>query len=170
MTRRHARRTAGLLAALFAVTVVAAAQGAPTTTVTPAQLKSGFKKATGQKLVVDRGRSSTGRYTAFNLGVQTKTRQDRYGTFTIYLVTSADAASDVESLLRDPHTGEVGTPAPGGIYWEQDVTMTGQQVWMAKHQYGPNLVLWWTSTNPTKKTDRTYATLNKALKGIVGHK
>jgi hypothetical protein len=157
----------GLLVVVLSVTVVAAAQGAPAT-VSPAQLKSGFKKATGQKLVVDRGRTSPGHYTAFNLGVQTKTKQDRYGTFTIYLVSDADTAGDVQRLLMDPHTGELGAPAAGGIYWERDSTMTGQSVWLAKHLYGANVVLWWTSTNPARKTDRTYATLHKALKGIAG--
>jgi hypothetical protein len=167
MTRTRARRTVGLLAALVAVTVVAAAQGAPAT-VTPAQLKSGFRKATGQKLVVDRGRTSPGHYTAFDLGAQSKTKQDRYGTFTIYLVNGADVPGDVQRLLMDPHTGQVGARATGGIYWEHDSTMTGQQVWLAKHLYGANVVLWWTSTNPAKRTDRTYATLHKALKGIAG--
>ncbi len=48
--------------------------------------------------------------------------------------------------------------------------MTGQQLWTAKHRYGPNVVLWWTSANPVRKTDRTYATLHNALKGIVARK
>jgi hypothetical protein len=157
----------GLFAALAAVTAVASAHGAPAT-VTSAQLTAGFKKATGQKLVVDRGRTSTGHYTAYNLGAQTKTKQDRYGTFTIYLVTGPDVAGDVQRLLMDPHTGQVGAPATGGLYWEHDSTMTGQSVWLAKHLYGANVVLWWTTTSTTRKIDRTYATLHKALKGIAG--
>ena len=46
-----------------------------------------LQEGDGQKLVVDTARSFPGHYTAFNLGVQTGTRQARYGTFTIYLVT-----------------------------------------------------------------------------------
>ncbi len=153
--------------ALAAVALVATAAQARTTDVTPAQLKSGFKKATGQKLVVDKVRSSPGHYTAFNLGVQSFTKQSRYGTFTIYLINGADVASEVGKLLTNPHTGQLDPPAPGGIYWENDVTIQGADVWLAKHKYGSNVVLWWTTPTPTKKTDRTFKTLHKALVAVT---
>ena len=165
MTRTRTGWWVMLVVALVTATSATAAQGAPPT-VTATQLKSGFKKATGQKLVVDEARSSAGHYTAFNLGVQTKTKQSRYGTFTLYLVTGSDVAADVHRLLVDPHTGELGTPV-GGNYWERAVTMTGQQTWTAKRLYGANVVLWWTTASAERKTDRTYVTLHKALKGIV---
>ena len=149
-------------AVALAMAVAAVAQAAPAA-VSASQLKTGFKKATGQKLVVDTARSFPGHYTAFNLGVQTGTRQARYGTFTIYLVTDPDVATQVRTLLTDPHTGELGTPAAGGIYWEHDRTMSGTEVWLAKRQYGANVVLWWTSSRPVKKTDATFTTLHKAL-------
>ncbi len=113
MTRMRMGWIVGLVAALVAATTVAAAQGAPAT-VTPAQLKSGFKKATGEKLVVDRGRTSAGSYTAFSLGVQTKTRQDRYGTFTIYLVTGSDVAADVNACSRTRTPASSARPPPAG--------------------------------------------------------
>ncbi len=169
MTRTRIFRLAGVLAVLVASMTVAAAQAAPGD-VTPAQLKSGFKKATGQKLVVDKLRSSAGRYTAFNLGVQTFTKQARYGTFTIFLVSGGDVATDVQSLLKNPHTGELDPAAPGGIYWEQDSSLGGQLGWMAKHRYGSNLVLWWTGSEPVKKTDRTFKTLHKALVAVTKQK
>ena len=97
------------------------------------------------------GRLDAGHYTAFNLGVQTTTKQARYGTFTIYLVSGGDVAADVKRLLTDPHTGELGTPATGGIYWEKDVTMSGTDIWMAKRPYGANVVIWWTTTSPVQK-------------------
>jgi hypothetical protein len=155
----------GALAAVVSVVVALAAGTASggSSAVTVTQLKSGFKKATGQTLVVDRARSSAGRYTAFNLGVQTKTKQARYGTFTIYLVTSPDPASVIPTLLQDAHTGVVGTPGAGGIRWESVSLLTGQTGWMAKRPYGANVVLWWTSATPVKKTDRTWTTLHKAL-------
>jgi hypothetical protein len=34
---------------------------------------------------------------------------------------------------------------------------------MAKRPYGANVVLWWTSATPAKKTDRTWTALHKAL-------
>ena len=95
--RNHgAVRTLLVAAAVaLALAVAAVAQAAPGS-VSASQLKSGFRKATGQKLVVDTIRSSAGHYTAFNLGVQTGTRQARYGTFTIYLVTDPDVATQVQ--------------------------------------------------------------------------
>jgi hypothetical protein len=156
----------GLFAMLAAVTAVASAQGAPST-VTSAQLKAGFKKATGQKLVVDKLRSSAGNYTAFDLGVQTKSRQARYGTFTIFLLTG-DVAANADSLLKNQRTGQLEPPAAGGIHWEHGASLGGGLLWTAKQQYGSNVVLWWTTSQDVKKTDRTYATLHKALKGIAG--
>jgi len=155
-----------LVAALAATLTTAGASGAGST-VTVAQLKSGFKKATGQTLVADRVRSSPGHYTAFNLGVQTMTKRARYGTFTIYLVSGGDVASDVRSLLADPHTGQVGSPATGGIYWDKGVTMTGSETWTAKRPYGANLVISWSTTSSAKKTDRTWKTLHKALTAVT---
>ena len=155
-----------VLAAAVAAALTAGASGAPST-VTVAQLKSGFKKATGQTLVVDRVSSTAGHYTAFNLGVQTMTKQARYGTFTIYLVSGGDVAADVKRLLTDPHTGELVAPATGGIYWEKDSTMSGTDIWMAKRPYGANVVIWWTTTSPVRKTDRTWTTLHKALTSVT---
>jgi hypothetical protein len=149
---------------------LAAAVGTATgasSAVTVTQLKSGFKKATGQALVVDRARSSAGHYTAFNLGLQTATKQARYGTFTIFLVTGGDVPGDVQRLLMDPHTGQPGTPGAGGIVWEKGVTMTGTSTWTAKRPYGSNVVIWWTTTTPVKKTDRTWTALHKALTAVT---
>ena len=168
-SRRTAVKRTVVLAALLTVAAAFAAgiaTGAPSA-VSVTQLKSGFKKATGQALVVDRVRSSAGHYTAFNLGVQTATKQARYGTFTIFLVTGSDMAGDVQRLLMDPHTGQPGTPGLGGIVWEKGVTMTGTSVWTAKRPYGSNVVIWWTTTTPVKKTDRTWTTLHKALTAVT---
>ncbi len=154
------------IATAVSASLAAGASGAPST-VTVAQLKSGFKKATGQTLVVDRVASTAGHYTAFNLGVQTTTKRARYGTFTIYLVTGGDVAADVNRLLTDPHTGELVAPAAGGIYWEKDSTMSGTDIWMAKRPYGANVVIWWTTTSPARKTDRTWTVLHKALTSVT---
>ncbi len=166
---RTSRLAALLAGALVASIVVAGAHGA-STVVTAAQLKSTFKKGTAQKLVVDTLRSSSGKYTAFNLGVQTGTKQARYGTFTIYLVTNPDVEGQVASLLTDPHTGQLGTPGAGGIYWEKARTMSGAEVWMAKKRYGSNVVLWWTTSTPAKKTDVTFKNLHKALTPLMAKK
>ena len=91
------------------------------------------------------------------------TKQARYGTFTIYLVTGRDVAAEVRRLLTDPHTGQLGTPGAGGHLLGEGRTMTGTEVWMAKRPYGANVVLWWTTSSPVKKTDRTWTMLHKAL-------
>lgn len=166
MTRSRAPWILALVVTLVTVAAVPAVQATVSSDVSAAQLKSGFKKATGQKLVVDRTRTSSGQYTAYNLGVQTRTKQARYGEFTIYLVT-ADVAANVENLLKDVHTSELGTPTSGGIYWEHDSSLGGGLVWTAKHRYGSNIVLQWTTTQDVKKTDRTFTTLHKALTAIV---
>jgi hypothetical protein len=166
MTRSHTTWMIGLAATVVAVAVVASAPAA-SGEVTATQLKSSFKKATGQKLVVDKLRSSTGRYTAFNLGVPTFTKRARYGNFTIFLV-GGDVPANVDSLLSNARTGQVEPPAAGGIHWEHGASLGGGLVWTAKRLYGSNVVLWWTTSQDVKKTDRTYATLHKALKGIVG--
>jgi hypothetical protein len=169
MTRSHARWSIGFAATLVAVMAVASAQAAPST-VTAAQLKSGFKKATGQKLLVDKVRSSTGRYTAFNLGVPTFTKQARYGSFTIFVV-AGDVPANVDNLLTNARTGELEPPAAGGIHWEHGAaSLGGGLAWTAKQLYGANVVLWWTTRDDVQKTDRTYATLQRALKGIVKQK
>lgn len=157
--------TALTLASLVAVAVASIANGGGSN-VTASQLRSGFKKATGQVLVVDRARSNPGHYTGFNLGVQTAARQARYGTFTIFLVSGGDVAADVQRLLVD-HTGELAAPAKGGIRWEKGVSLTGTEMWTAKRPYGSNLVIWWTTSSPAKKTDKTWQTLHKALTAIT---
>lgn len=166
MRRKRTTTVASLIATLAAAVAVGAVHASPGD-VTAAQLKAGFKKATGQKLVVDKDRSSPGEYTAFNLGVPTITKRARYGLFTIYLVTSADAQGEVENLLRNLHTGQVDPPGPGGIYWEQDSGLGTGLVWVAKHRYGPNVVLEWSTTSEQKKTDKTFKRLHKALVAVT---
>ena len=45
--------------------------------------------------------------------------------------------------------------------------MTGTSVWMAKRPYGANVVVWWTTTSPARKTDRTWTVLHKALTSLT---
>ena len=79
-----------------------------------ASSRAASRRRPGRRSSSTGSRSTAGHYTAFNLGVQTTTKQARYGTFTIYLVSGSDVAADVKRLLTDPHTGELGTPATGG--------------------------------------------------------
>ncbi len=145
------------LASLLTTTSVAA----PTTTAS--QLTKRFKTATGQKLVLNKQQSYAGHYKAYDLGFSTAANKARWGTFTVYLATAADVDAEVTDLLSDSHTGMLGTPSAGGIYWEQSVTLQGLSYWQAKRRYGQNVVVKWIGPTSAKKTDATWKRLHTAL-------
>jgi hypothetical protein len=157
------RRFAGVLLLALALTASAALAQSSATSVSAAQLKASFKKSTGDKLLVSKNYSYPGHYTAFDLGVVTIAKKGKYGTFTLYLVNGPDVQAEVTDLLADGHTGALGTPGPGNIYWESGSTVYGDKYWMAKRQYGENVVLWWIGSKPVKKTDKTFKRLHTAL-------
>lgn len=145
------------LAAATATSSVAA----PTTSAS--QLTKRFKAATGEKLVPSSTMSYPGHYRAYGLAIQTTATKARWGTFTVFLVTGADVESEVDELLSDTHTGMLGSPSAGGIYWEQGVTLYGTKYWQAKRRYGQNVVVKWTSPTGAKKTDAAWKRLHAAL-------
>ena len=145
------------LAAAMTTTSVAA----PTTSAS--QLTKRFKTATGEKLVPSKTLSYAGHYRAYDLGVPTAAKKARWGTFTVYLVTGSSVDAEVTDLLADAHTGALGTPAAGNVYWEQGVSIFGTTYWMAKRRYGQNVVLAWTNASGQKKTDATWKRLHGAL-------
>lgn len=147
--------------AMLALVVLATVSTAASTT-TATQLTKRFKATTGEKLVVNKQMSYTGHYKAYDLGAQSIARKARWGTFTVLLVT-ADVEAQVKDLLADSHTGALGTPSAGKIYWESGTTIYGDKFWQAKRRYGQNVVLWWTSSNGAKKTDATWKRLHTAL-------
>ena len=158
-----------ILVAALALTGVAAAgvKHAASSTVTGRQLTTGFRKATGDRLVVNTKKGYKGHWAAYDFGFESIATKTRYGTFTVYLVTSADVEADVTDLLADGHTGRLGTPGPGNIYWEQGRTIYGDPFWLAKRRYGQNVVLWWIGSKPVKKTDATFHRLHVALTAVT---
>jgi hypothetical protein len=161
------RRFVEVLAIVLAFSVGAAAAQTPASGVTALQLQTGFKRITGDKLVVNRNSTYAGHYKAFDLGVPTIARKAKYGTFTVYLVTGTDVETEVKELLADSHTGMLGTPGAGSIYWEYGSTIHGDFYWMAKRRYGANVVLWWIGSKPVKKTDLSWKRLHTALTKIA---
>jgi hypothetical protein len=155
------------VSAMLALSAVAAAAPSQSGSVSAKRLTTGFKQATGDKLVVDKQSSYPGHYVAYNVGPQSIARRAKYGTFTIYLVTGADVATEVHDLLVNPHTGDLGTAGPGNIYWESDTTPYGDKYWLAKKQYGANVVLWWSTTSKVRKTDRTFKLLHTTLTRVA---
>ncbi len=157
------RRFAAALVLLLALSATVAAAHPSATSLTATQLKVRFKQSTGDKLLVSKNFSYAGHYTAFDLGVPTIAKKGKYGTFTVYLVNGGDLEAEVTDLLADGHTGVLGTPGAGNIYWESGTTLYGDKYWMAKRRYGANVVLWWISSKPVKKTDKTFKRLHTAL-------
>lgn len=156
---RHILYLLAMLALAAGLTTTSVA--APTTTAT--QLTTRFKTAAGQKLVVNKQRSSPGHYRAYDGGAQTAALKARYGTFVVNLVTAADVEAEVKDLLADTHTGQLGTPSAGKIYWEAGMSIYGDAYWQAKRRYGQNVVLTWIGSTPTKKTDASWKRLHTAL-------
>lgn len=156
MRRAHLRLA--LLAALV-VSAVAVAPASGATAVTASQAIARFKAATGATLIVDRGASYAGQYTALALSPSIS-NQAKYGRFTLHVVGAGDQAA-IRSLLIDSHTGELGQPGPSNIFWEQGRYLTGGTYWLAKKQYGKNLVLWWYGSQ--KKVNLAFTRLHKAL-------
>jgi hypothetical protein len=159
------RRLAVLLVVLATCAATVAAAGAQTSarTLTAAQLTAQFRKATGERLVVNKTISYPGHYTAYDLGVQTVSRRLKFGTFTVYVVTAPQADPEVSDLLADAHTGLLGTPGAGNIYWEPGTSIHGDKYWLAKRRYGANVVLYWMGATPVKKTDVTFKRLHAVL-------
>jgi hypothetical protein len=156
---RRAQLSLALLAALVALAVaVAPASGA--TALTASQVIARFKAATGTTLLVDKRSSYPGHYTALSLAPSIS-NQARYGRFTLYVVGLSTTADDVTKLLADGHTGALGTPGASSIYWESGRYLTGGTYWLAKKQYGANLVLWWFGSK--QKVDAAFSRIHKPL-------
>ena len=156
---RRAHLSLALLVALVVLAVaVSPASGA--TALTTSQVVTRFKTATGAKLLVDERSSYPGHYTALSLSPSIS-NQGRYGRFTLYVVGPSATAADVTSLLADGHTGKLETPGASSIYWESGQYLTGATYWLAKKQYGPNLVLWWFGSK--QKVDAPFSRIHKPL-------
>ncbi len=82
-------------------------------------------KDTGDKLLLNRTISSPGHYQAYDVGVPSIAEKGKYGP---------DVEAEVMGLLIDLHTGQLGIPAPGRIYWESGTTIDGDRFWMAKRR------------------------------------
>jgi len=161
------RRTCLSFALVFALLAFAAAgaRASSTPPLTASMVTSRFKAATGAKLLTVRASSYPGHYAALGLPPSI-TNQARYGRFVLHVVGPATTTDDVTQLLADGHTGVLGTPGASLIYWEKGRYLTGGTYWLAKKQYGPNLVLWWYGTQ--KKVSPAFSRVHKVVsKNVV---
>jgi hypothetical protein len=131
---------------------------------TASQLVARFRAATGSRLLVDRRASQPGRYTALVLPPSIS-NQGRFGRFVLYVVSPRTRVNDLVGLLADAHTGELGTPGPSRIYWESGRYLSGERYWLAKKQYGSNVVLWWYGSE--HRIDKAFKRLHVPLRRAV---
>ena len=145
---------------LVGLAIAAAAAPAATTAVSASQVVARFKAASGATLLVDTRSSYSGHYTALSLSPSIA-NQAKYGRFTLFVVGPATLAEDVRKLLADGHTGVLGAPGLSNIYWESGRYLSGGTYWLAKKQYGTNLVLWWYGAQ--KRVDKAFSRLHLPL-------
>jgi hypothetical protein len=89
--------------------------------------------------------------------------QDRYGTFTIYVVDPEDSEA-VRSLLADKDTGEALQADAEGIYWDFDELARS---YVAQKRYGENVVLAWWNERRAQGTDERWERLDTILQGVA---
>jgi len=89
--------------------------------------------------------------------------QERYGTFTIYVVDPEDSEA-VSSLLADKDTGEALQADADGIYWDYDELARS---YVAQKRYGENVVLAWWNQSREKGTDDRWERLDSILQGLA---
>ncbi len=140
------------------------ARGSTTAPLSTSQVVARFKAATRTTLLLDKGSSYPGHYTALS-PPPSITNQGRYGHFILYVVGPTSTAADVTQLLADGHTGILGTPGPSHIYWEHGRYLTGGGYWLAKKQYGANLVLWW--YGPARKANAAFTRIHRPLAALA---
>jgi hypothetical protein len=89
--------------------------------------------------------------------------QERYGTFTIYVVDPEDPEA-VRSLLADKDTAEPLEADAEGIYWDYDELAKS---YVAQKRYGPNVVLAWWNESRQQRTDERWQRLDRILQDLA---
>jgi|Tabmets5t2r1_1033131.scaffolds.fasta_scaffold48916_1 hypothetical protein len=89
--------------------------------------------------------------------------QERFGTFTIYVVDPEDPEA-VRSLLADKDTGKPLEPDADGIHWDFDELAKS---YVAQKRYGANVVLAWWNEQREPGTDERWERLDEQLQQLV---
>jgi hypothetical protein len=93
----------------------------------------------------------------------TPAEQQRYGTFTIYVVEPGRTEA-VTSLLSDKDTAEPLERGADGIYWDYDELAKS---YVAQKRYGPNVVLAWWNEQKEPATDDRWERLDTLMQGLA---
>jgi hypothetical protein len=89
--------------------------------------------------------------------------QERFGTFTIYVVDPEDPEA-VRSLLADKDTAKPLERGADGIYWDFDELAKS---YVAQKRYGSNVVLAWWNEKREPGTDERWERLDEQLQQLV---
>jgi nitrous oxide reductase accessory protein NosL len=89
--------------------------------------------------------------------------QEKYGTFTIYVVDPEDPEA-VRSLLADKDTAKPLQADANGIYWDYDELAKS---YVAQKRYGANVVLAWWNERRQQRTDERWQRLDRILEDIA---
>jgi len=91
------------------------------------------------------------------------TQQERFGTFTIYVVDPEDPEA-VKSLLADKDTAKPLERSADDIYWDFDELAKS---YVAQKRYGSNVVLAWWNERREPGTDERWERLDEQLQQLV---
>ncbi|MGH3042118.1 MAG: hypothetical protein ACRDNG_10350, partial [Gaiellaceae bacterium] len=89
--------------------------------------------------------------------------QERFGTFTIYVVDPEDPEA-VTSLLADKDTAKPLEQGADGIYWDFDELA---KTYVAQKRYGPNVVLTWWNEKREQSTDERWERLDRVMQELL---
>jgi len=122
-----------------------------------------FDEASGMP-PLERAAGSDPAWEQLGLGLDlSPAEQERYGTFTIYVVDPGNLEA-VSSLLADKDTGEPLEQSAEGIYWDYDELAKS---YVAQKRYGPNVVLAWWNERREQGTDERWERLDELLQDVV---
>jgi hypothetical protein len=122
-----------------------------------------FDEASGMP-PLERAAGSDPAWEQLGLGLDlSPAEQERYGTFTIYVVDPEDPEA-VSSLLADKDTGAPLEQSADGIYWDYDELAKS---YVAQKRYGPNVVLAWWNEQREQGTDERWERLDELLQDVV---
>ena len=109
----------------------------PGPSLTTWQVSTRFKQATGDKLVSEpKGVLPGALRRPRSRGGDDREEGPLRDVHGLRRHRSPTSRHEVTDLLADGHTGVLGTPGAGNIYWEPGRTIYGDRFWLAKRRYG----------------------------------
>lgn len=159
------RRIALLSLALLALALLAgcgsASDQTQEATLTPAQVRQTFERATGRPLEPAAVSDPAWDQLGFGLDMP-QSLVDRYGIFNVYVGKPGKTAS-LASFFKDKDTEKPLAGSSDGVYWELD---SQSKTWVAYKRYSGNVVLVWFSGSKEQQADERFQRLDSILAGL----